>query len=105
MLRFILFSFLTLPIQNVLRLNNVVRMNNVDVDFNQDLNYIVTSIGAIGYILPKLLRNNEICNTDDDCPLIMRCCEVGIKKFCCTPNNFVKIELSYLTEPVKEKQF
>tara|TARA_B100000035_G_scaffold315367_1_gene335535 strand:- start:1262 stop:1579 length:318 start_codon:yes stop_codon:yes gene_type:complete len=105
MLKYILFSFLTLPIQNVRQINNVVRMNNVDIEFNQDLNYIVTTIGAIGYFLPKLLRNNEICDVDDDCPLIMRCCEIGKTKYCCTPNNFVKMELSYLTEPVKEKQF
>lgn len=96
MFKLLFMTFLTIPLQNVLRINNV------DYDFNNDLNYIVTSIGAMGYFLPKILRNNEICKTDDDCPLIMMCCQVEKKNYCCTPNNFVKMDLAYLTEPVKD---
>ena len=90
MLRIIIFSFLTLPLQ---RLQYV---NQPDIEFNQYLNNVVTTIGAMGFIVPKMFRNNEICNTDEDCPLIMRCCEIGVKKFCCAPNNFVKMDLAHL---------
>lgn len=94
MLRFVLFSFLALPIN---------RFNIADdIEFNNNLNNIVCSISAIGYILPKFLKKDEICETDDDCPLIMRCCQVANSKYCCTPNNFVKMDMAFSnpsTEP------
>ena len=81
--RFFLISFLTIPFKNL-------KIEQSDLDFNDALNNIVTSLGAIGYLLPKILKNNEKCKTDDDCPLIMKCCEVGLIKYCCSPNNYIK---------------
>jgi hypothetical protein len=75
-------------------------MQSTDVNFNEQLNTALVSITTIGYFIPRLLRNNEICKTDDDCPLIMRCCEIGKDKYCCTPNNFVKLQYSYLDEKI-----
>lgn len=93
MLRFILFSFLALPLNKV----NIVD----DIEFNNNLNNIVCSIGAAGYLIPKFLRKDEICETDDDCPLIMRCCQVGKSKYCCTPNNFVKMDLAFSKQHIE----
>ena len=96
-LKLFIFSFLSLPLKNV-------RIEQTDVDFNNALNSVVTTVGAIGYFVPKLLRNNEICRTDDDCPLIMRCCEIGIKKYCCTPNNFVKMSLAFQDQEIQPEK-
>ena len=54
-LKLFIFSFLSLPLKNV-------RIEQTDVDFNNALNSVVTTVGAIGYFVPKLLRNNEICS-------------------------------------------
>ena len=95
MIRLFLLTFLAnIPFQNLHIFDN-------DIAFNNDLHNILCSVGTLGYLLPKFMKNNEICNTDDDCPLIMRCCEVGLKKYCCTPNNFVQTNLAYMKEPVK----
>ena len=45
-------------------------------------------------------KKEKICNTDDDCPDIMRCCEIGLRKYCCTPNNFVKLSFSFENQPI-----
>lgn len=99
-LKIFLLSFLTLPVN----LPNNVRIEQADLDFNNALNTVATTVGAIGYLLPKMLRNNEICKTDDDCPLVMKCCEVGIKKYCCSPNNFVKMSLAYQNQEIQNKE-
>ena len=93
MLKFVLLSFLALPLNRV----NIVD----DIEFNNNLNNIVCSIGAVGYLIPKFLKKDEICETDDDCPLIMRCCQVATKKYCCTPNNFVKIDMAFSKQPIE----
>ena len=93
--KIIIYSFLLTPLRNV-------QINNPDIDFNNDLNVIINSIGAIGYFLPKFLRNNEPCKKDDDCPLIMRCCEVGLNNYCCTPNNFVHIKPAFSKQEIQK---
>jgi hypothetical protein len=90
-----LFSFATIPLKNL-------RIDQADLDFNNALNNILTSIGAIGFLLPKIFKNNERCNTDEDCPFIMRCCEIGLSKYCCTPNNYIKIDLAYQNQEIKK---
>ena len=90
MLRFILLSFLTIPMRDIRIIN--------DVNFNENLHNVLCSLGAMGVLIPKILKKDEICEVDDDCPLIMRCCQVGKKKFCCTPNNFVKMDLAFSHE-------
>ena len=52
-------------------------------------------------MLPIIFRNNEPCQNDDDCPYIMRCCQIGDNKFCCTPNNYNKLEYAYIKELIK----
>ena len=71
-----------------------------DVEFNNYLNDVLISIGTIGYFLPKYFKQEKICKIDNDCPDIMRCCEVGPKKYCCSPNNFVKMNLAFSNKEV-----
>ena len=71
-----------------------------DVEFNHYLNDVLVSVGAIGYFLPKYFKQEKICKIDDDCPDIMRCCEIGQKKYCCSPNNFVKMNLAFPNKEV-----
>ena len=87
MIRLLLTAFLVLPIQRFYVNNDIV---------DQLTNYTPLLI-----LIPRIMRHNEICKTDNDCPLIMRCCEVGTNKFCCTPNNFVKMNLAYQDEKIK----
>ena len=84
-LRVLMLAFAAIPLREL-------RIAQADVNFNNALSNILVSIGTIGYLVPKLLRNDEICETDDDCPMIMRCCQIDVKKYCCTPNNFVNIK-------------
>lgn len=95
MFTLLLVSFLALPIQNL-------RIAPEDIGFNNDLNNILMSVTTVGYFMPKFLRNNEICKEDDDCPLIMRCCEVGVQRFCCTPNNYIKLKPTLIKETINE---
>lgn len=62
--------------------------------------FIIASIISFGS-LPFIFRNREPCYEDDDCPFIMKCCILGIEKYCCTPNNYIKYEYMYLYETVK----
>lgn len=88
MLKLLLLSFVAFPMQNF-------RINNADIDFNNQLNNVLTSVAAIGYLIPKMLKVNEPCKDDEDCPLIMKCCEVGDSNYCCSPNNFIKLKYAY----------
>ena len=92
--KFLIYSFAVIPMQNL-------RMN-ADIDFNENLNNILMSVGTVGYFLPKLFRNNEKCYNDEDCPLIMKCCEIGLTRFCCTPNNYIQLKPAFVKETVKE---
>ena len=31
----------------------------------------------------------------------MRCCEIGLNKFCCSPNNYIKLELAYQKQGIE----
>lgn len=62
-----------------------------DIDFNEDLNNILVTIGVIGYSLPKIIRKVKSCEKDEDCPSELRCCDVDNTKFCCTPDNYLKL--------------
>lgn len=93
--KFFLFCFISIP-------SRIVKIEQPDIDFNNSLNNILSTLTAIGYILPKILKNNEICDVDEDCPLIMRCCEVGKKKYCCSPNNYIKLNLAYQEQNIDQ---
>tara|TARA_B100000424_G_C22936298_1_gene498217 strand:+ start:1244 stop:1555 length:312 start_codon:yes stop_codon:yes gene_type:complete len=88
MLRILLTAFLTLPLQRLQVANN---------DF---VDYL-TNLTPLLLLIPKIMRHDEICKNDDDCPLIMRCCEVGTNKYCCTPNNFVKMSYAFQDQEIK----
>tara|TARA_B100001287_G_scaffold276446_1_gene287290 strand:- start:5648 stop:6001 length:354 start_codon:yes stop_codon:yes gene_type:complete len=92
--KILVFSFISIPL-------NRLQMDNADIEFNNMLNNMLTSITTIGYFLPKLLKHNEKCENDDDCPFIMRCCEIGLNKFCCSPNNYIKLELAYQKQGIE----
>ena len=92
--KILFFSFISIPL-------NRLQIDNADIEFNNMLNNMLTSITTIGYFLPKLLKHNEKCTTDDDCPFIMRCCEIGLNKFCCSPNNYIKLDLAYQKQGIE----
>lgn len=55
---------------------------------------LIPFIGIIG-ALPFIFRNRDNCEDDEDCPFIMKCCIIGLDKYCCSPNNYVKLEPAY----------
>lgn len=65
---------------------------NIDDD---SLTTIANGVGLMTLYLPTIMRHNEACSTDEDCPFIMRCCELGQHNFCCTPNNYIKLSYAY----------
>ena len=62
-----------------------------DIDFNEDLNNILVTIGIIGYSLQRVNQRVKSCARDEDCPSELRCCDVDNTKFCCTPDNYLKL--------------
>jgi len=62
MFKILLTIFLTLPLH---------RLHVVDNE--------LTKLTSLILLIPTVTRHNDNCKTDNDCPLIMRCCEVGIK--------------------------
>ena len=68
-----------------------------DIDFNEYLNNILVTLGFIGYALPKAIQKIKTCESDDDCPSELHCCDVETTKFCCTPDNYLKISASKLS--------
>lgn len=83
MIKLLLLSFVTLPIQN------------------HNYNNIIPTVATIFSMLPIIFRNNQPCQNEDDCPYIMKCCQIGDNKFCCTPNNYIKLEYAYVKEIIK----
>lgn len=61
-------------------------------------------LSPILLLIPKMFKHNEICEKDDDCPLVMRCCQIGEKKYCCTPNNFVKMSLAFQDQEIQPEK-
>ena len=88
MIRLLLTAFLALPVHRF--------------EVNKDIADYFAELTPLLVLLPTFVRHNEICKTDEDCPLIMRCCEVGTNKYCCTPNNFVKMNLAYQDQEIKK---
>lgn len=96
MLRILLITFLTLPLQRL----QVIPIQRLQVANNDFVDYL-TTLTPLLLLIPKIMRHDEICKKDDDCPLIMRCCEVGTNKYCCTPNNFVKMNYAFQDKEIK----
>lgn len=60
----------------------------------------LTLLVSIG-VLPFIFKNREPCYEDDDCPFIMKCCILGIERYCCSPNNYIKYEPIYLYDTIR----
>ena len=60
----------------------------------------LTLLVSIG-VLPFIFENREPCYEDDDCPFIMKCCILGIERYCCSPNNYIKYEPIYLYDTIR----
>lgn len=90
MLKLILAAFLT---ARLYRFQPLQLANNDYVDY-------ITNLTPLLFLIPTMTRHNEICKDDEDCPMIMRCCEVGTNKYCCTPNNFVKMSYAFHNQDI-----
>ena len=83
---------------------NINYKNNLKIISNENLNMnynIYDTIALLFVMLPYIYKNGENCNTDDDCPHIMRCCKIGTYNYCCTPNNYIKMEYAYIKNYIK----
>ena len=75
-------------------LYNVHNSDQIDGEF-------INGIGIVILTIPMMFKKEEQCKIDNDCPSIMRCCQIGKTNFCCNPNSYVKIETSYVNEYLK----
>ena len=73
---------------------NVHKSDQIDGDF-------INGVGIIILTIPMMFKKGEQCKIDNDCPSIMRCCQIGKTNFCCSPHNYIKIETSYVNEYLK----
>lgn len=81
--------------------NNIYHINNIH-NIDQDILTTFTSSNLAKFTqitllsLPIIYRNGDKCYNDDDCPHIMRCCQICFYKYCCTPNNYIKLEPAFI---------
>jgi hypothetical protein len=74
---------------------------NFIINLPTENNDIIKVFGLILLSLPIIYRNNDKCNVDDDCPYIMKCCQIGNVNYCCTPNNYIKLEYAYIKNYIR----
>ena len=70
---------------------NSLLQNVVNQEINENVKNIANFMSYIVLILPNIYRNGDLCQEDDDCPHVMKCCQLGVKQFCCSPDNYIKI--------------
>tara|TARA_B100000424_G_scaffold271494_1_gene274468 strand:- start:764 stop:1060 length:297 start_codon:yes stop_codon:yes gene_type:complete len=80
---------------------NTLVQNVVNQEINENAKNVVNFMSYIVLLLPNIYRNNDLCEQDKDCPHIMKCCQIGIKKFCCSPNNYIKIVPFYFKKTIE----
>ena len=83
---------------------NIKYNNNLKIISNENLIdniYNSNIIALLVIMIPYIYRNGEYCNNDNDCPHIMRCCQIGLDKYCCTPNNYIKFKYAYIKNYIK----
>ena len=72
-----------------------------------DFSNLVGLAGMTALLLPNLkFRQNKSCNDDNDCFGFKRCCQVYFEKFCCDPDNYIKIEpkFAYNSQQIQNKE-
>lgn len=90
-----LFTLILFFIANLKKNNKFY--NNTQIKLININNHNYTNLLGLTFLmLPFIYRNGEDCYDDNDCPHFMRCCQIGLLKYCCTPNNYIKLELTYL---------
>ena len=75
--------------------------SNLIIDFPTENDDLIKICGTMLLSLPIIFRNGEKCKSDNDCPSIMKCCQIGNYKYCCTPNNYVKLEFAYVKNYIR----
>lgn len=83
---------------------NINYKNNLKIISNENISeniFNTNTLALLFIMLPYIYKNGENCNTDDDCPHIMRCCKIGTDNYCCTPNNYIKLEYAYIKNYIK----
>jgi hypothetical protein len=86
---------------NINYISNIFNNKDIFVTINptNNNNYFINFLELTLLSLPFIFRDGEICETDKDCP--MKCCQIGNNKYCCTSNNYIKLEFSYVKNYIK----
>lgn len=82
------------------------RMHMIDQEL-VDFSNLVGLAGLTALVIPNLkFRQNKSCNDDSDCFGFKKCCQVYYEKFCCDPDNYIKIEpkLAFATQQIQNKE-
>ena len=99
MLRLLLTALLVIPLHSF----RAIPAQRFQVESKDFVDYL-TTLTPLFILISTIFRHNEICKTDDDCPLIMRCCEIGHDNYCCTPNNFVKLTYAFQNQEIQHHE-
>lgn len=81
------------------RNNNI--LHDTQLINEETINHIVKGLGFVILTTPTFMKEGDKCNHDDDCPNIMRCCQVATRKYCCTPNNYINLEPAYIKQYIE----
>tara|TARA_Y100000813_G_scaffold178202_1_gene145188 strand:+ start:1350 stop:1643 length:294 start_codon:yes stop_codon:yes gene_type:complete len=82
------------------------RMHVIDQELI-DFSNLVGLAGLTALVIPNLkFRQNNSCNDHSDCFGFKKCCQVYYEKFCCDPDNYIKIEpkLAFTTQRIQNKE-
>ena len=67
----------------------------------ETINEFVKGLGFVILTTSTFTKHGGNCNIDDDCPNIMRCCQVATRKYCCSPNNYINLEPAYIKQYIE----
>ena len=71
------------------------RVYNIDPVLN-DFSNVVSLAGVTALLLkPSIWFKNSLCNKDDDCIGIKKCCDLNKQRFCCDPEKYYKITTKF----------
>lgn len=67
------------------------RIYNIDPVLN-DFSNVISLAGITALLLPNIrFGKNPLCNKDDDCFGVKKCCELNKERFCCDPEKYYQI--------------